>query len=173
VRRVRRHPLPATHRHAPAALLAALDHPAGPPHAAVACVGWEPAYADDQLAQVRTLACLLADPALDGPHPVLLTADLNAAPGSPAITALTDFMTDFMIDCWAAAGGPDVATLSRANPFAPEQARAQIDRRIDYVLARPGGPDRPLAVREAFAVDAPVDGVYLSDHATVVVDLDG
>ena len=39
----------------------------------------------DHLAQTRALARLLVDPSLDGPLPVVLTADLNAAPETPQI----------------------------------------------------------------------------------------
>jgi endonuclease/exonuclease/phosphatase family metal-dependent hydrolase len=163
------HRLPAVHRHRPVALVATLDHPKGPLRAACSCVEWELEYADDHLAQAQALANLLTDPALDGPLPVLLTADLNAAPQAPQIAPLTEVM----VDCWVAGGGaPDAATLRSANPFAPREARQQIDRRIDYVLARPGVADRPVRVRRAFAVDEPVDGLHPSDHAAVLVDIE-
>lgn len=46
--------LPARHRpHNPVALRATIDHPAGQLHVIVSCVEWEPAYADDHLAQTR------------------------------------------------------------------------------------------------------------------------
>jgi endonuclease/exonuclease/phosphatase family metal-dependent hydrolase len=165
---VGRHRLPSVHRAEPTALLASLDHPAGPLHVVASCVEWEPEYADDQLAQTRALAGLLLDPALDGPLPVLLAADLNAPPGSPEVRSLTDVM----VDTWVAGGGdPAGVTLSSDNPFAPLQARRQIDQRIDYVLARPGTPGRAVVVERAFAVDAPVDGLPPSDHYAVVADL--
>jgi endonuclease/exonuclease/phosphatase family metal-dependent hydrolase len=165
---VRRHRLPSANREEPVALLATLDHPAGPLHVMASCVEWEPELADDHLAQTRALAGLLVDPALDGPLPVLLAADLNAAPGTPQIRALTDVM----VDAWVAGGGdPDGVTLSSANPFAPREAREQIDRRIDYVLARPGTAGQPLSVRRAFVAGAPVDHLHPSDHYAVVVDL--
>jgi endonuclease/exonuclease/phosphatase family metal-dependent hydrolase len=166
---VRQHRLPSVHREPPVALLATLDHPAGPLHAMVSCVEWEPEFADDHLAQTRALAALLRDPALDGPLPVLLAADLNAPPDSPEVGALTEVM----VDTWAAGGGdPAGVTLSRSNPFAPVAARRQIDRRIDYVLARPGTAAGSVAVRRAFVADAPVDGLHPSDHYAVVADLD-
>lgn len=95
------------------------------------------AYADDHLAQTRALAALLLDPVLDGPLPVVLAADLNAPPDSPEMEALTEAMVDTRV---AGGGDPTAVTLSTANPFAPREARRQIDRRIDYVLARPGPP---------------------------------
>ena len=150
------------------ALVASLAHPAGPLHVVVSCVEWEPEYASDRLAQTRALAELVRSPALDGPLPVLLTADLNAPPDSLEVRALTEVM----VDTWIAGGGdPGGVTLSTRNPFAPREATGQIDRRIDYVLARPGAPGRPLAVERAFAVEETVDGLPPSDHAAVVADL--
>jgi endonuclease/exonuclease/phosphatase family metal-dependent hydrolase len=168
IRSVRRQRLPSANRVEPVALLATLDHPVGALHVVVACVEWEPELAEDHLAQTRALAALLRDPALDGPLPVLLTADLNAGPDGPEVRALTEVL----VDTWAAGGGdPDAVTLSSKNPLAPLAAVKQIDRRVDYILARPGTAGRPVAVRRAFLADTPVAGVYPSDHDAVVADL--
>jgi endonuclease/exonuclease/phosphatase family metal-dependent hydrolase len=56
---VREHRLPSANREQPVALLATLDHPAGPRHVMASCVEWEPAFAEDHLAQTRALAGLL------------------------------------------------------------------------------------------------------------------
>ncbi len=167
--RTAEHPLPARHRpERPIALMATLDHPAGPLHVVTAAVEWEPEYADDHLAQTTALAELLRDPALDGPLPVILTADLNAPPDSAQVRVLTEVM----VDTWIAGGGdPDARTLRSDNPFAPVEAGAQIDRRIDYVLARPGTPARAVVVRSVDTAGAPVDGLHPSDHDAVVADL--
>jgi endonuclease/exonuclease/phosphatase family metal-dependent hydrolase len=166
---VREHRLPARHRFQPVALMAALAHPAGPLHTVVSCVEWEPSFADDHREQTRALAELLVDPVLDGDLPVLLLADLNAGPGSLELRPLLDVMTD----PWSVVGAdPDAATLSRRNPLAPLAATKQLDRRIDYVLARPGTPQRPVQVDRAFTIDTPIDGLPPSDHYPVVVDLD-
>ena len=142
---VRRQRLPSANREPPMALVASLAHPAGPLHVVVSCFEWEPEYAS-----------------------VLLTADLNAPPDSLEVRALTEVM----VDTWVAGGGdPGGVTLSTRNPFAPREATGQIDRRIDYVLARPGAPGQPLAVERAFAVEETVDGLPPSDHAAVVADL--
>jgi endonuclease/exonuclease/phosphatase family metal-dependent hydrolase len=165
---VREHRLPSANRVQPVALLATLNHPAGPLHVMASCVEWEPEFADDHLAQTRALAALLLDPGLDGPLPVLLVADLNAPPDSPEVRALTDVM----VDCWVAGrGDPAAVTLSTRNPFAPREARRQIDQRIDYVLARPGTAEQALSVEQAFIADAPVDGLPPSDHYAVIADL--
>jgi endonuclease/exonuclease/phosphatase family metal-dependent hydrolase len=165
---VDRHRLPSAHRAEPVALLATLGHPGGPLRVMAACVEWEPEFVEDHLAQTRALARLLVDPSLDGPLPVVLTADLNAAPETPQIQTLTDVM----VDTWIAGGGdPDGVTLSSKNPFAPPEARQQIDRRIDYVLVRPGTADQRVAVPRAFVADGLVGDLYSSDHYAVVADL--
>ena len=99
---------------------------------------------------------------------MLLTADLNAPPDSPQVRALSDSM----VDTWVAGGGdPAAVTLSTTNPFAPTEARRQIDQRIDYVLARPGTTGQALSVQRAFVADAPVAGLPPSDHYAVIADL--
>jgi hypothetical protein len=81
-------------------------------------------------------------------------------------------LTDVMMDTWIASGGdPAAVTLSSANPFAPREARRQIDQRIDYVLARPRSAGQTLSVEQAFVADAPVDGLPPSDHYAVIADL--
>jgi endonuclease/exonuclease/phosphatase family metal-dependent hydrolase len=165
---VARVPLPAARRpYAPVSLVATLDHPDGPLRAVVSCIEFETDYRDDQLAQSSALAALLADPAYEGPNPVLLMADLNAEPGSAEIERLAAVA----VDAWSAGGGAaDAVTLSRRTPWAPVEATRLIDQRIDWVFARPG--TRPLVVERAFlAGDEPVDGLFPSDHFAVVADL--
>jgi endonuclease/exonuclease/phosphatase family metal-dependent hydrolase len=164
------HQLPSRHRlHDPVALLATLDHPAGPLHVVTCATEWEPAYANDHLAQTRRLAEIAGDPALDGPLPVMLVADLNAAPDSVEMQPLLEVM----IDTWITGGGdPEARTLRSEHPFAPLAATKQIDQRIDYVLARPGTPVATVKVQRAFSVPDPVDGLHPSDHDAVVADLE-
>ena len=166
------HDLPNEQRGGPApvALLATLDHPRGPLHVVVARVEGEPGFAVDQSAQCRALAAIATDGRLDGPLPVLLLGDLNAAVDQVELAPLVDAM----VDTWAAAGAdPSAVTLDSALPFAPRRAVKQIDRRIDHVFARPGRRGLMLSVRGAFlAGDRPIDGVYPSDHYAVGVDLD-
>ncbi|WP_246056527.1 endonuclease/exonuclease/phosphatase family protein [Cellulomonas cellasea] len=170
VRAVTRHVLPAQHREPPAALVATLDHPAGPLHVVVACTEWEVDRADDHLAQTRALAALLTDPGLDGDLPVVFLGDLNAGPGTPELAPLDAVATDL----WSAGGGdPDAVTLSSAVPFAPLEAVKQIDRRIDHAYARPGRPGASVVAHgSVLAGTAEVDGVLPSDHWAVVTDLD-
>jgi endonuclease/exonuclease/phosphatase family metal-dependent hydrolase len=152
-------PMPARHRPGfdPVALVGTLAHPAGPLHVVVACLEYEPAYNDDRIAQARTVAELATDPALDGPLPVVVAGDLNAAIDSPVLRPLTDVLTDSF-----AAGGGDPATTT-APPDAGPQLR---DRRIDHVLHRPGRVAQQVTVTRAIRTDGP------SDHRALVCDLD-
>lgn len=173
---VSRWPILATHHHAlpsanrsfdPVALMASLDHPAGPLHVFTTATEWEPAFADDHLAQTQRLAELVSDPLLAGPLPVLLAADLNAAPDSAELRPLLAVM----LDTWAVGGGnPKARTLRSEHPYAPSRATKQLDRRIDYVLARPA-PGHAVRVDRAFTLGEPVDGIPPSDHDAVVVDV--
>lgn len=167
---VSHHRLPSSHRRLdPVVLLATLDHPAGPLHVLTCATEWEPAYADDHLAQTRHLAEIAGDSALDGPLPVMLVADLNAAPDSVEMQPLLAVM----VDTWIAGGGdPNARTLRSEHPFAPLEATKQLDQRIDYVLARPGTPRATVEVRRAFSIGDPVDGLHPSDHDAVVADLE-
>jgi endonuclease/exonuclease/phosphatase family metal-dependent hydrolase len=151
-------PMPARHRSFdPVALVASLDRPGGPVHVVVACLEYDPAYGDDRIAQAAAVAGLATDPALDGPAPVVVAGDLNAAPGSPVLRPLTEVLTD----AWAAGGG-DPAT-STAPPDAGPELR---DRRIDHILFRPGRFAQQVTVTRAERADGP------SDHRAIVCDLD-
>jgi endonuclease/exonuclease/phosphatase family metal-dependent hydrolase len=155
---------------APTAMVSTLDHPRGPLHVVVACTEWEPEYAGDQLAQSRALAALATDARLDGPLPVLLIGDLNAAVDQPDLAPVVDAL----VDTWAAGGGdPNAVTYDSTMPLTGPGATKQLDRRIDHVFARAGRPGHPLTVRGAFlAGDRPINGTYPSDHYAVGVDLD-
>ena len=166
---VRQVELPARHRApAPVALIAALGHPAGALHVLVACLEWEPAYNDDRIAQAHALADLATDPALDGPAPVVVAGDLNAAPDSPVLRPLHDTL----VDAWTAGGGdPHAATIPSSHPSAPVEAEELIDQRIDHIFIRPGQPRQRLVVGSATLAGDAVNGLYPSDHRAVVCDL--
>jgi endonuclease/exonuclease/phosphatase family metal-dependent hydrolase len=136
----------------------------------VSCLEWEPEFAADQLAQARMLAALATEPRLDGPLPVLVIGDMNAAVEHPEIAPLLEAM----VDTWTAGGGdPSARTIDSGIPHAPVEATKLIDRRIDHVFARPGRPGHTVTVRRAFlAGDRPVNGTYPSDHYAVGIDLD-
>ncbi|MDR5701937.1 endonuclease/exonuclease/phosphatase family protein [Agromyces aerolatus] len=165
IRVLARHELPVSHRQvAPVALEAELGVPDASVRVLVAALEWEPAYADDQLAQTTRLAELLA-PATPS-APAVLLADLNCDPGQREFAPLAAVADD----TWSLGdGATDAVTLSRAVPFAPLEATKQLDRRVDHVLVAPRGVAEVGAVR---IVTATVDGRYPSDHFPVAVDLD-
>ena len=161
---------PARHRDwAPVALTAKLAHPAGPLPAVVACMEYESAYNDDRLAQAQKLAELATDPVMDGPCPVVVAGDLNAAPDSPVLRPLQDLLTD----AWTAGNGDRTAvTLPSQHPAAPLEAGPElVDQRIDHIFFRPGQPGMRVLVESAYLAGEPVEGVYPSDHQAVVCDL--
>ena len=166
---LRRVELPARHRTSnPVAMVASLAHPAGPLHVVAACLEYEPAYNDDRVAQGHALVDLATDPALDGPLPVIVAGDLNAAPDSPVLRPLHDVLTD----AWPAGGGdPTAVTIPSTHPSAPVEAEELIDQRIDHVFLRPGQLGQRVVVESATLAGAPVAGLYPSDHQAVVCDL--
>jgi endonuclease/exonuclease/phosphatase family metal-dependent hydrolase len=161
--------LPARHRTlVPVAMVATVQHPAGALHVVVACLEYEPAYSDDRIGQAQALAELATDPALDGPLPIIVAGDLNAAPHSPVLRPLREVL----IDAWTAADGdPTAVTLPSSHPFAPVEATELIDQRIDHIFFRPGEWAQRVVVESATLGGAPVDGRYPSDHLAVVCDV--
>lgn len=161
---------PARHRSwTPLALIATLAHPAGSLPIMVGCLEYEAAYNDDRIAQAQTLAKLATDPIMDGPCPVIVAGDLNAAPDSVVLRSLRDLFTDAWI---AGLGDPTAVTLPSSHPSAPLEARPElVDQRIDHIFFRPGQPGMRIIVESASLAGAPVDGVYPSDHQAVVCDL--
>ncbi|MGY1689317.1 endonuclease/exonuclease/phosphatase family protein [Geodermatophilus sp. SYSU D01105] len=159
----RRVPTPARGRaRAPVALQATGAHPAGPLHVLVACLEYDPARDEDRTAQARALAELATDPALDGPLPVVVAGDLDAAVADPVLRPLAAVLTD----AWTAGSGDPGAVT------APEESGpAQAGKRIDHVLVRPGRAGGRVVVDAAVLAGDPVDGVAPSDHRAVVCDL--
>lgn len=162
--------LPARHRSwDPVALTVRVDHPAGPLPIVAACLDYGVPYTDDRIAQGRLLAELGTHPRFDGPCPVVVMGDLNAAVDSPVLRPLGDVLTD----TWTAGGGaPDAITLPSTHPSAPLSAGPQlIDQRIDHIFFRPGREDQHVVVDDVRIVGEAVDGIYPSDHRAVVADL--
>ncbi|WP_217145087.1 endonuclease/exonuclease/phosphatase family protein [Streptomyces sp. AC627_RSS907] len=122
----------------------------------------------------REQAAALADFVAEHRHgtgfPPVVTGDFNARPGSPEVRLLR---ARHLHDAWEHAGpGLPSGTWDTANPYVAH-ADGEPSARIDYVHVGPPGPGglgRVRAVRRAG--DGPVDGVWPSDHAAVVADLD-
>jgi endonuclease/exonuclease/phosphatase family metal-dependent hydrolase len=176
---VHSHPLPRAdgsggHRRA---LVAVLDTPSG--RWPVVSTHLDHRFDDSSLRQLQAVRLLeivdglRGDPA--GEPPVVLGGDLNAVPDSDEVRMLTGRSATpvrnlVMSDCWEHVGGGDGATWRRDNPY--QSITAWPNRRLDYVLVSWPRP-KPLGnpVRAWLAGVDPVDGVYASDHAAVVVDL--
>jgi endonuclease/exonuclease/phosphatase family metal-dependent hydrolase len=165
---VERHPLPSAGRGL-VAMRARIEHPVGPLHVVVAVTSWERERLDERAAQLEALGDLVCDPALDGPLPVLLLGDLNADFESPDLQRLRERL----VDTWGDVNGDgvDPRTFSAANRFAEPGAQLQLDRRVDHVMARAGGPAKPVMVAGSWIVRDEPGGLPPSDHYAVVTDL--
>jgi endonuclease/exonuclease/phosphatase family metal-dependent hydrolase len=162
--------MPARHRGwDPVALTARVDHPAGPLPIVAACLDYGVPYTDDRIAQGAFVADLATDPRFDGPCPVLLMGDLNAAVESPVLRPVREVLTD----AWTAGhGAPGAVTLPSTHPSAPLEAGPEmVDQRIDHIFFRPGREDQRVLVEAVRLAGEPVGGVYPSDHRAVVADL--
>lgn len=162
--------MPARHRDwDPVALTVRVDHPTGPLPIVAACLDYGVPYTDDRIAQGNFVADLATDPAFDGPCPVILMGDLNAAADSPVLRRLGDVLTD----AWVAGhGAPDAVTLPSTHPSAPLEAGPQlVDQRIDHIFFRAGREDQRVIVEGVQLAGEAVDGLYPSDHRAVVADL--
>jgi endonuclease/exonuclease/phosphatase family metal-dependent hydrolase len=114
--------------------------------------------------------------------PTVIAGDLNATPQAASIRFLTGRQSlagrsAHYHDAWAVAGDGPGYTWSVDNPAAAAEIERLVGqpghrRRIDYVLvgAHPAARARIAAAR--LVGEHPVDGVWLSDHAGVLVDLD-
>ena len=166
---VERVEMPARHRRfSPVAMVARLRASRRPALRRGGLLEYEPAYNDDRMAQGHALADLATDPALDGPLPIIVAGDLNAAPTSPVLRPLCDVLTD----AWSAGSGEAAAvTLPSSHPSAPVEAKELIDQRIDHIFYRPGQWAQRVSVESAYLAGAAVDGIYPSDHRAVVCQL--
>lgn len=163
-------PLPARHRSwDPVGLAVRVDHPAGPLPIVTACLEHGIPYTDDRMAQGALLAELATEPRFDGPCPILVAGDLNAAPHSPVLRPLYDLMTD----AWVVGDGPeDAITLPSSHPSAPLEAGPElVDQRIDHVFFRSGQEGQQVIVEQVRLAGDAIDGVFPSDHRGVVADL--
>jgi endonuclease/exonuclease/phosphatase family metal-dependent hydrolase len=161
-----------------AALIAEVDAPSGPlllvnhrPSAALALEGEREAQA---VCTARVIERLRPDPAAQ----VVVAGDLHADPASASVRFWTgrqslDGLSVCYRDCWEKAH-PD----RRGHTYTSKNALMAEDgwpfARIDYLLARLGGPGGgPLAVRDCRLVfDRPRGGVQASDHYGVLADLE-
>lgn len=111
--------------------------------------------------------------------PVILLGDFDAGPDSASIQFLTGHRSlrgasVRFEDAWEAAGSLEPGhTFTPTNPLVRAgQMPLERGRRIDHIMVR-SGPHGPLLdVAECrLLFDAPVDGVWASDHFAVLADL--
>jgi endonuclease/exonuclease/phosphatase family metal-dependent hydrolase len=127
-------------------------------------------------AQVRALARFVGDRSGGCAYPPVVTGDLNAEPCSDELRLLGGLLTDpavpgmVLLDSWRYADPGDPGfTWDLRNGY---QADSTIpDSRIDYVLVGLPRQGRGRVESVRLAGNAPVDGVWPSDHFAVVADL--
>ena len=127
--------------------------------------------------QVSALAGFVADHQTHQ-FSAIVTGDMNAEPDSDEIRMLCGHKTIgavpglVLVDAWRYAESTDPGwTWDRKNPHVEETG--EFSARIDYVLVAPprhGRSGRVKAVR--IAGNEAIDGVWPSDHAAVVVELE-
>jgi endonuclease/exonuclease/phosphatase family metal-dependent hydrolase len=132
---------------------------------------WQPGADAARTRQAAEVAEL--DARYRGPLPSVVAGDLNAGPDAPSVRVLT--RRHRFRDAWAAAGEGAGWTWSVDNPLAAAEIAQVLGRkshhsRIDYVLVGPGPGTRVTAAR--LVGDRPVEGVWLSDHAAMLAELD-
>jgi endonuclease/exonuclease/phosphatase (EEP) superfamily protein YafD len=126
---------------------------------------------------------------LDARHrttlPTIIAGDLNAGPEAASIRYLSGSQTlnghgVHYHDAWTVAGHGPGHTWTEDNPLAAAEIARVIGqpghrRRIDYVFvgsAHAHPRARARIVSAQLVADRQVDGLWLSDHAGVLVDLD-
>lgn len=139
---------------------------------------YQPGGSAIRLDQVRALAGFIAELTAGAAYPPVVTGDLNAEPDSDELRLLGGMLTApavpglVLLDAWryAPPGDPGF-TWDRRNGYQRDSVIP--DSRIDYILA--GLPrqdeDRGRVERARVGGDAPVDGVWPSDHFAVIADL--
>jgi endonuclease/exonuclease/phosphatase family metal-dependent hydrolase len=120
-----------------------------------------------------------------GPLPTIIAGDLNAGPEAASIRYLSGLQSlngrgVHYHDAWTVAGDGPGHTWTVDNPLAAAEIERVIGqsghrRRIDYVFvgsahAHPVAQARIVSAH--LVADRPVGGIWLSDHAGVLADLD-
>ena len=137
---------------------------------------YQPGGSDIRLDQVRALAGFVAEHAGRCPYPPVVTGDLNAEPDSDELRLLGGLLTApavpdlVLLDAWryAVPGDPGF-TWDRRNGY--QRYSIIPDSRIDYVLLGLPQENRGRVEAVRLGGDAPVDGVWPSDHFAVIADL--
>ncbi len=158
-----------------AVLFAEIEGPRGPIQVFTAHLNWKLQHSHIRQQQVSEIARFVD---AEGPrdYPPILCGDFNADPMSEEIRMLTGFTTCpvegvVFSDAWRVAGdGSAGFTWDNENEFT--WLDFEPDRRIDYIFVGMAGARGAGHVVDCkLAGDAPVDGIWPSDHIAVVAEL--
>jgi endonuclease/exonuclease/phosphatase family metal-dependent hydrolase len=160
------------------ALVCVVDSPAGRIPLATTQLTAAPWDSAARCEQVRTLVRCLARRERED-YPWVVMGDMNAEPDSDEIRLLCGHKTApaqpgfVLVDAWRyAEDGAESSTWDRANPHV--RRTMEPSSRIDYIVVGPPHEGRRGHVRSVRRVGAePVGGVWPSDHAGVLAELDG
>jgi endonuclease/exonuclease/phosphatase family metal-dependent hydrolase len=158
------------------ALHARVDTPDGVLPMFTTHLTYRPGSSQLRLPQVRRLATFVAEEADGCPYPPVVTGDLNAEPDSDELRLLGGLLTTpaapglVLVDAWRYADPGDPGfTWDRRNGYQADSILP--DCRIDYVLVGLARQRRGRVRSARLAGNAPVDGVWPSDHFAVVAEL--
>jgi endonuclease/exonuclease/phosphatase family metal-dependent hydrolase len=175
------HLTPRTWEYSCGAVIAEIAAPAPFGPILVACHGnsWERWAEHERELQAVAVVRRLEELADDDTH-VIVGGDFNPTPDAAGMRFWTGRqslagMSTAYRDCWESVHGDEPGwTFEPTNPLtAKDEPGLDRGRRIDYVLVRCAGHGPTLAIADCRRVlDAPVGGVWPSDHYGVVADLE-
>jgi endonuclease/exonuclease/phosphatase family metal-dependent hydrolase len=162
-----------------AALVVEVDTPLGTVVLAHHKPTWPFPFELEREAQAVLLARTLEEHIGDRDLHAVVLGDFDATPESASLSFLrgrrpVDGFSVCYQDAWEFAHPDDPGrTFDLENPLVREgEVATAVSRRIDHVLVRAGLHGPSLLVRDCRRVlDAPVDGVWASDHYGVLADL--
>jgi endonuclease/exonuclease/phosphatase family metal-dependent hydrolase len=156
-------------------LFAEIDSPMGKLPVFVTHLSWKLDEGYVREGQIQIITEHVARLAPRGGLPPILMGDFNAEPDSDEMRYLRGLKSYggksvYFADCFGIVGEGVGATFSKRNSFAALQREPE--RRIDYIYVR--GPDERLSGEPLHArvcCDAPVNGVFPSDHFGVIAEI--
>jgi endonuclease/exonuclease/phosphatase family metal-dependent hydrolase len=158
-------------------LFAEIEGPRGPIQVFCAHLSWRDDHSAVRQLQVAAI-CQFVREMRPRPFPAVLCGDLNADPASDEIRMLTGRAAVAVPgvvfrDAWELGGRRDRdpgLTTANANPFMA--ANLDVEKRIDYIMVgqpKLGGVGHVTAIE--LIGNAPIEGIWPSDHSGVVAQL--
>jgi endonuclease/exonuclease/phosphatase family metal-dependent hydrolase len=162
-----------------ATLLAEVDTPFGTLEVAHHKPSWPFPFESEREAQAVLAARTLEERIGDRDVHAVILGDFDATPDSASLSFLrgrrsVDGFSVCYQDAWEYLHPDDPGrTFDLENPLVRDgEVATAVSRRIDHILVRAGLHGPSLEVRDSRRLlDAPVDGVWASDHYGVVADL--